>query len=224
MIGCIAGPASQTQIAAAAAWTASRTAGWTPRRSSSSDTAITPANGPSHGLGPGNQSVAANHPAQIASPPPRGMACACSERALGRSRGKRSARRSRTSSTAQATAAAMIADTPVIAVVRRETHSRGLQLAAASCCLRPLLPAYTVGYRRGEYRRNYTRRGASVTRGQKRCVVAIKQHASKRVLGSRVLACQWIRRFGTMASTSRLLLRRFRWQAQRSCLLAYFFR
>ncbi|HEX9275246.1 MAG TPA: hypothetical protein VGA51_02470, partial [Casimicrobiaceae bacterium] len=45
--------------------------------------------------------------------------------------------------------------------------------------------------------------------------VAIKQQASQGVLGSRVLACQWIRRFGTMTSTSRYLLRRFRWQAQK---------
>jgi hypothetical protein len=39
----------------------------------------------------------------------------------------------------------MIADKPLIAVVRRETRSRDLQQASASRCLRPLLPAYSVG-------------------------------------------------------------------------------
>src|SRR4029077_20040192 len=85
-----------------------------------------------------------------------------------------------------------------------------------------IIACLSVGCRRGECRGNYTRGGGSAMRGQKRLLVAIKQHASECVLGSQVLACQWIRRFGTMASTSRLLLRRFRWQAQKAVYLPIF--
>src|SRR5450631_2807968 len=45
------------------------------------------------------------------------------------------------------------------------------------------------------------------------CRVAIKQQGRRGVFLPGVLACQWIRRFGTIRATSRYSLRRFRWQA-----------
>jgi hypothetical protein len=77
-----------------------------------------------------------------------------------------------------------------------------------------IFASWAIERRRGDRRGNYTRRGTPAAPFQKRRLVAIKQQALQGVLGWRVLTCQWIRRFGTMASTSRNLLRRFRWQAQ----------
>src|ERR1700694_1621521 len=207
--GVSAGPASHVHTAAAARCTVSRIAGCTPRRSSSNDTAMTARSGPSHGLAAGKQSVPANQPAQIATPPPRGSARTCSERALGTSRGRRPARRINMPRTAQLTAAAIIAANAVIALLSLCANRIGPGATLASRCSQPFLRVWAIERRRGDRRGNYTRRDTPAAPFQKRRLVAIKQQALQGVLGPRVLACQRIRRFGTMASTSRYLLRRF---------------
>ena len=167
-------------------------------------------NGASKSCGPPNQALPASHPDQTASPAPRGTGRRWSERMFGWAVGSRPGLR-RTRRLSEETAAASSAGRTDNAGERAITGSVCVEappFAAtlpASYCLCPFFGRFS--YPTPHWPRQsqlYPPPTLAIRCTKTLSLVAIKQQGSRGFLGWRVLACQWIRRFGTIGSTSRL--------------------